>query len=81
MRYQLRYIRVPRARSSPVAKDDDSPRERGYTNPVVDPFRPPQNISYPSRDSVNPERWRKSRHVIPDWVLSHWKGPEEIESP
>jgi hypothetical protein len=32
VRYQLRYIRVPRARSSPVAKDDDSPLERGRTN-------------------------------------------------
>jgi hypothetical protein len=33
VRYQLRYIRALRARSSPVAKDDDSPTERGYTNP------------------------------------------------
>ena len=32
VRYQLRYIRVLRARSSPVAKDDDSPLERGRTN-------------------------------------------------
>ena len=32
VRYQLRYIRVLRARSSPVAKDDDSPPERGRTN-------------------------------------------------
>src|ERR1700755_788461 len=28
MRYQLRYIRAPRARSSPVAKDDDRPLPR-----------------------------------------------------
>lgn len=28
MRYQLRYIREPRTRSSPVAKDDDSPPKR-----------------------------------------------------
>ena len=33
MRYQLRYIRAPRARSSPVAKDDDSPLQRNRTNP------------------------------------------------
>ena len=33
MRYQLRYIRVPRARSSPGAKHDDSPPEHGRTNP------------------------------------------------
>src|SRR6188472_76873 len=33
MRYQLRYIRAPRARSSPVAKDDDSPLQRSRTNP------------------------------------------------
>src|SRR5215475_6051927 len=33
MRYQLRYIRAPRARSSPVAKDDDSPPQRSRTNP------------------------------------------------
>jgi hypothetical protein len=33
MRYQLRYIRMPRARSSPVAKHDISPPKRGHTNP------------------------------------------------
>lgn len=32
MRYQLRYIRAPRTRSSPGAKHDDSPRERAHTN-------------------------------------------------
>jgi hypothetical protein len=32
VRYQLRYIRVLRPRSSPVAKDDDSPPEHGRTN-------------------------------------------------
>jgi hypothetical protein len=36
MRYQLRYIRAPRTRSSPVAKDDDSPLERSHTNPLRD---------------------------------------------
>ena len=35
MRYQLRYIRAPRARSSPGAKHDDSPRERAHTNFLV----------------------------------------------
>ena len=33
MRYQLRYIRTPRPRSSAVAKHDDSPRQRSRTNP------------------------------------------------
>src|SRR5919112_2934830 len=33
MRYQLRYIRAPRARSSLVAKHDDSPPQRSRTNP------------------------------------------------
>src|SRR5437588_6244336 len=32
MRYQLRYIRAQRARSSPGAKHDDSPPERDRTN-------------------------------------------------
>jgi hypothetical protein len=32
MRYQLRYIRAPRTRSSPGAKHDDSPPERDRTN-------------------------------------------------
>ena len=35
MRYQLRYIRAQRARSSPGAKDDDSPPERAHTNLLV----------------------------------------------
>ena len=35
MRYQLRYIRAQRARSSPGAKDDDSPPERARTNLLV----------------------------------------------
>ena len=35
MRYQLRYIRVPRARSSPVAIHDDSPRTSTDTNPLL----------------------------------------------
>ena len=35
VRYQLRYIRVPRARSSPGAKHDDSPTERDRTNFLV----------------------------------------------
>ena len=40
MRYQLRYIRAPRTRSSPGAKHDDSPRERARTNPLVRWARP-----------------------------------------
>ncbi len=35
MRYQLRYIRAPRTRSSPGAKHDDSRRERAHTNFLV----------------------------------------------
>jgi hypothetical protein len=35
MRYQLRYIRAQRTRSSPGAKDDDSPPERAHTNLLV----------------------------------------------
>ena len=35
MRYQLRYIRAQRTRSSPGAKHDDSPRERDRTNFLV----------------------------------------------
>jgi hypothetical protein len=35
MRYQLRYIRAPRTRSSAVAKHDDSPPERDRTNSSV----------------------------------------------
>ena len=42
MRYQLRYIREPRTRSSPVAKHDDSPREPTRTTfSVPRPRRPP----------------------------------------
>ena len=33
MRYQLRYIRKLRARSSPVARFDNSPPTRTRTNP------------------------------------------------
>ncbi len=32
MRYQLRYIRAQRTRSSPGAKDDDSPIKQAHTN-------------------------------------------------
>jgi hypothetical protein len=35
MRYQLRYIRAPRARSSPGAKDDDSRTTQARTNPLL----------------------------------------------
>ena len=35
MRYQLRYIRAQRTRSSPGAKHDDSPPERARTNLLV----------------------------------------------
>src|SRR5215211_4229761 len=35
MRYQLRYIRAPRATPSPVAKHDDSPPKRSRTNSLM----------------------------------------------
>ena len=35
VRYQLRYIRAQRTRSSPGAKDDDSPRACAHTNLLV----------------------------------------------
>ena len=35
MRYQLRYIRTQRTRSSPAAKHDDSPVSRDRTNLLV----------------------------------------------
>ena len=35
MRYQLRYVRAQRTRSSPGAKHDDSPRDPAHTNPLV----------------------------------------------
>lgn len=35
MRYQLRYIRVPRSRSSPVAMQNDSPPGHADTNPLL----------------------------------------------
>ena len=35
MRYQLRYIRTPRARSSPVAMQNISPGSPAYTNPLL----------------------------------------------
>ena len=46
MRYQLRYIRAQRTRSSPGAKDDDSPRERAHTNLLA------RCVSRLSRDSL-----------------------------
>jgi hypothetical protein len=43
MRYQLRYIRAPRTRSSPGAKHDDSPPVRARTNP----FAPVHDPTWP----------------------------------
>jgi hypothetical protein len=44
MRYQLRYIRAQRARSSPGAKHDDSPPEWARTNFLV-PSGPPLSVA------------------------------------
>jgi hypothetical protein len=58
MRYQLRYIRAPRTRSSPVAKDDDSPQQRSHTNPFNDTLsRAPRRRS--ARDHLP--------RGLPDW--------------
>jgi hypothetical protein len=51
MRYQLRYIRAQRTRSSPGAKDDDSPRKRAHTNLFA------RAVSRLSRDPVR-RMWR-----------------------
>ena len=52
MRYQLRYIRAQRTRSSPGAKHDDSPPERDRTNFFV-PIGAPQ---FDVRQRVLPRR-------------------------
>lgn len=44
MRYQLRYIRAQRTRSSPGAKHDDSPPKRARTN-LLTPSGIPQDHS------------------------------------
>jgi hypothetical protein len=58
VRYQLRYIRMPRARSSPVAKRNISPSKRGRTNPLDARARGhrrrAQNNWYASRAIVKP---------------------------
>jgi hypothetical protein len=41
MRYQLRYVRAQRTRSSPGAKHDDSPPERARTNFLAPSGAPP----------------------------------------
>jgi hypothetical protein len=53
MRYQLRYIRTPRARSSPVAKHDDSPLQRSGTNPFRDTL---SRALFPSEEPVGVPR-------------------------
>ena len=54
MRYQLRYIRAQRTRSSPGAKHDDSPTERDRTNFLVATGAP----LYGSGEHVLPRRLR-----------------------
>jgi hypothetical protein len=44
MRYQLRYIRAQRTRSSPGAKHDDSPPERDRTNFSAPTVASPLNV-------------------------------------
>ena len=81
MRYQLRYIRAPRTTSSPVAKDDDSPRKCSRTNPIDRRSERAQNSRYASREIENPRPVRTSRHVIHDWALSQHSTPALIDSP
>ena len=82
MRYQLRYIRAPRARSSPVAKDDDSPPKCSRTNLDVSAASPARSEQlYASREIENPVPVSESRHVMPDSALSQRSTPAVIDSP
>lgn len=54
MRYQLRYIRAPRARSSPVAMQNDSPGSWAYTNPLLARRAAVQNSWYACREITKP---------------------------
>src|ERR1700756_4897686 len=51
MRYQLRYIRAQRTRSSPGAKHDDSPPERARTN-FLAPSGAPPSAAHAARSAV-----------------------------
>ena len=61
MRYQLRYIRAQRARSSPGAKHDDSPPEWARTNFSV-PSGAPAIRGPAARSADTPARANLRRH-------------------
>jgi hypothetical protein len=61
MRYQLRYIRAQRTRSSPGAKHDDSPIERACTTSPVT-FGAPPSAAHAARSATRPERANLRRH-------------------
>jgi hypothetical protein len=63
MRYQLRYIRTPRARSSPGAKQNDSPPWRGHTNPLTGTRVPSILAQAAVRASLRPRSLRLSGAV------------------
>ena len=55
MRYQLRYIRAQRTRSSPGAKHDDSPLEWARTN-FLAPSGAPLSAAHAARSAETPAR-------------------------
>ncbi len=61
MRYQLRYIRAQRARSSPGAKHDDSPIERACTNSSATSGAP-LSAAPAARSAETPARANLRRH-------------------
>jgi hypothetical protein len=81
VRYQLRYIRVLRARSSLVAKQNTSRRTSGDTNPLLGRGVGAQNRVYSWREIVNPLPVEVSRQVMPDSRLSHPMDPAETDWP
>lgn len=56
MRYQLRYIREPWARSSPTAKSDNSARTRSGTNPCVRLLYRPYSAEMSLRANLRPRQ-------------------------
>ncbi len=66
MRYQLRYIRAPRTRSSPGAKHDDSPRERAHTNFLV---RAVSRLSRHPRGPHAADLWRARSVLVGAWLV------------
>src|SRR5512138_3665695 len=74
MRYQLRYIRAPRARSSPVAMQNDSPGSWAYTNPLLARRAAAQNSWYACREITKP-RPSELAQRMPDGSLVQLMPP------